>query len=362
MFSASENCARRPPAAFEVEPLASWSRSSRTTSAPASARWNAALTPTTPPPTITTSAPDGSGERRACRECVGAQIVDCQQFPVGFRRMLSSGRKPSRSTRDARPRVRGRAAQPAARAGLELLRRRLRARAGLAGLGAVRGSDRRARRRRRRSRSARAWRRSRPCWRRSRRGAQVVGPAAGYAWTRSLLQRLADAGRIELIGVDTTDTEATLEACEGARAALRRDAEQPARARSPSSTRCARAPCAVAVDGTFASPLLQRALSFGADFAIQSATKFIGGHSDLLLGVVTHDHARRGAAPHPRPARRAPGRARGLPRAARPAHAAGAARGRAAQRADARRAAAASGTSSTTPACRPTPGTSAPRG
>jgi cystathionine gamma-synthase len=44
---------------------------------------------------------------------------------------------------------------------------------------------------------------------------------------------------------------------------------------------------AVAVDGTFASPLLQRTLRQGADFAIQSATKFIGGHSDLLLCVVT---------------------------------------------------------------------------
>ena len=48
----------------------------------------------------------------------------------------------------------------------------------------------------------------------------------------------------------------------------------------------------MAVDGTFASPLLQRTLSHGADFAIQSATKFIGGHSDLLLGVVTStEHA-----------------------------------------------------------------------
>src|SRR3954451_6210742 len=45
MFSAPLNCARNPPAAFEVEPLASWSRSSRTTCAPASARWKAALTP-----------------------------------------------------------------------------------------------------------------------------------------------------------------------------------------------------------------------------------------------------------------------------------------------------------------------------
>src|SRR5262245_49430384 len=47
-------------------------------------------------------------------------------------------------------------------------------------------------------------------------GARVVGPAAGYAWTRSLLARHAEAGRIELIGVDTTDTAATLAACDGA--------------------------------------------------------------------------------------------------------------------------------------------------
>src|SRR3954466_10940849 len=47
-------------------------------------------------------------------------------------------------------------------------------------------------------------------------GANVVGPAAGYAWTRSLLARHARAGRIRFAGVDTTDTAATLAACEGA--------------------------------------------------------------------------------------------------------------------------------------------------
>jgi cystathionine beta-lyase/cystathionine gamma-synthase len=48
-------------------------------------------------------------------------------------------------------------------------------------------------------------------------GSKVVGPAKGYAWTRSLLERHADAGRLELARVDTTDTAATLAACEGAR-------------------------------------------------------------------------------------------------------------------------------------------------
>src|SRR6266852_2796897 len=41
------------------------------------------------------------------------------------------------------------------------------------------------------------------------------------------------------------------------------------------------------VDNTFATPLYQRPLTLGADVAVQSVTKFIGGHSDLLGGVVT---------------------------------------------------------------------------
>jgi cystathionine gamma-synthase len=41
------------------------------------------------------------------------------------------------------------------------------------------------------------------------------------------------------------------------------------------------------VDNTFATPLNQRPLALGADVAVQSVTKFIGGHSDLLAGVVT---------------------------------------------------------------------------
>jgi cystathionine gamma-synthase len=39
------------------------------------------------------------------------------------------------------------------------------------------------------------------------------------------------------------------------------------------------------VDATFATPLRQRPLDVGADIVMHSATKFIGGHSDLLLGA-----------------------------------------------------------------------------
>ena len=44
------------------------------------------------------------------------------------------------------------------------------------------------------------------------------------------------------------------------------------------------------VDNTFMSPLLQRPLELGADVVIHSATKFLGGHSDVIAGlVVTND-------------------------------------------------------------------------
>jgi cystathionine gamma-synthase len=40
----------------------------------------------------------------------------------------------------------------------------------------------------------------------------------------------------------------------------------------------------VVIDSTFASPVTQRALDGGADYVIHSATKFLGGHNDLLAG------------------------------------------------------------------------------
>jgi cystathionine gamma-synthase len=46
-----------------------------------------------------------------------------------------------------------------------------------------------------------------------------------------------------------------------------------------------RAGSRVVVDNTFATPLLQRPLELGADIVVHSATKLIGGHSDLLLGA-----------------------------------------------------------------------------
>jgi cystathionine gamma-synthase len=48
----------------------------------------------------------------------------------------------------------------------------------------------------------------------------------------------------------------------------------------------------VAVDNTFATPFNQRPLELGADFVVHSSTKYLGGHSDVVGGVVvTRDQA-----------------------------------------------------------------------
>jgi cystathionine gamma-synthase len=113
-------------------------------------------------------------------------------------------------------------------------------------------------------------------------GARVVGPERGYAWTRSLL-----AGpNVEHVMVDTSDTEATLRASEGADLLWLESPSNPLLEVAELDRLCA-AGVPVAVDSTFATPLLQRPLELGATLSMHSASKFIGGHTDLLLGVVT---------------------------------------------------------------------------
>lgn len=53
--------------------------------------------------------------------------------------------------------------------------------------------------------------------------------------------------------------------------------------------------CLLCVDNTFASPVLQQPLSLGADMVIHSATKYLGGHSDLIAGLVVTKDADLGA-------------------------------------------------------------------
>jgi len=47
----------------------------------------------------------------------------------------------------------------------------------------------------------------------------------------------------------------------------------------------------VVIDNTWATPLFFRAFENGVDVSIQAATKYIGGHSDLMLGTISANHA-----------------------------------------------------------------------
>ena len=101
--------------------------------------------------------------------------------------------------------------------------------------------------------------------------------------------------------------------------------------RSPRSR--ARGASSLAVDNTFATPMLQRPLALGASLSVHSTTKYLNGHSDVVGGaVMTSDDGARRAAPLPaevgrgraEPVRLLPGAAR--PQDARRAHEAARAR------------------------------------
>jgi len=126
-------------------------------------------------------------------------------------------------------------------------------------------------------------------------GAHVVVPSDSYAGVRALLADGSAHGRWKVSQVDITDTAATKEAAwaadllwlESPTNPLIDVADLPELCRFGTGTGAL-----VVVDNTFATPLGQRPLTFGADVVLHSATKFIGGHSDLLLGLaVTADPA-----------------------------------------------------------------------
>lgn len=58
------------------------------------------------------------------------------------------------------------------------------------------------------------------------------------------------------------------------------------------STLAHRGGALVVVDGTFATPYFQRPLQLGADVILHSTTKFIGGHGDVVGGIVTADQGK----------------------------------------------------------------------
>jgi len=112
----------------------------------------------------------------------------------------------------------------------------------------------------------------------------VVAPAVAYMSVREGLGHL----RGEVRWVDVTDTDAVLAACENADVLWLESPTNPLLGIADLPRLCAFARARgilCVVDNTFCTPLLQRPLALGADVVIHSATKAIGGHSDLLLGA-----------------------------------------------------------------------------
>lgn len=117
----------------------------------------------------------------------------------------------------------------------------------------------------------------------------LVLPRVSYLGVRSLVGQLVAGGRMEVRPVEVTDTDAVLAASEGADLVWLESPTNPTLDEADLPHLCAelrRRGLPTVVDSTFATPLGQRPLELGATVVLHSATKFIGGHSDLLLGVL----------------------------------------------------------------------------
>ncbi|WP_196776823.1 trans-sulfuration enzyme family protein [Haloechinothrix halophila] len=121
-------------------------------------------------------------------------------------------------------------------------------------------------------------------------GAEVAVPTDSYAGTRDMLGHAEASGRLRARRLDPRDIDAWLTAAGEADLLWLESPTNPSLFEMPIAEITAAAAAAddppiVAVDNTFATPLGQQPLSLGADVVMHSATKLIGGHSDLLLGV-----------------------------------------------------------------------------
>lgn len=119
-------------------------------------------------------------------------------------------------------------------------------------------------------------------------GGVVVAPADAYSGTRANLEDHTRRGLITTRLVDIADTDAVVAACDGAALLwvesptnpLMRVADLPALVEAAHDQGVT-----VAVDNTFSTPLGSRPLEVGADVVVHSVTKFLSGHSDVILGA-----------------------------------------------------------------------------
>ncbi|MGD8624357.1 MAG: PLP-dependent aspartate aminotransferase family protein [Anaerolineae bacterium] len=124
-----------------------------------------------------------------------------------------------------------------------------------------------------------------------RAGSAVVAAADVYGATYALLERLLTEMDVRTRFVDITDLAevAGALAAERPAALLCEIISNPLMkvADVPALVDLAReAEAALIVDNTFATPYLLRPLALGADYVVHSATKYLGGHGDVMAGLV----------------------------------------------------------------------------
>ena len=116
----------------------------------------------------------------------------------------------------------------------------------------------------------------------------LVIPSNSYMGMRDLVAELQAHQPLEVRWVDTADTAAVIAALPGADVVWLETATNPLLevADIPAiAAAAAEVGAKVVVDNTFATPICRRPLSEGATVVVHSGTKFIGGHSDLLIGL-----------------------------------------------------------------------------
>lgn len=125
----------------------------------------------------------------------------------------------------------------------------------------------------------------------------LVLPKHSYNGSLGLSAQLQAAGRFTVRPVDIANTDEVLTAMQGADVLWLESPTNPMLevADLPALLRAAKHSAVLSiVDNTFATPLLQQPLTLGADLVVHSVTKYLSGHSDLILGaVVTNDEALR---------------------------------------------------------------------
>jgi len=116
----------------------------------------------------------------------------------------------------------------------------------------------------------------------------VVAPRDCYGGTYRLLTAYAAKGRFEVRFADLTDLDEAAKAVVGAGLVFVESPSNPLLRLTDigAVTRLAHAAGAqVVADNTFATPLYCRPFELGVDAVVHSATKYLAGHSDVILGV-----------------------------------------------------------------------------